>query len=192
MNGFEILRLSPGRGSDFFKFFDSEAFGNNPDWAGCYCQFYLTDHRKEDWERKTAAENRTGAEDKIHSGLMHGYLAFLDRRVVGWCHAGPRSGFAALEGDPELVCEDAAEVGSIVCFIVSPGERGKGIATKLLDAACEGLQEMGLRWAEGYPRVGTVSQAANYHGPRKMYEQAGFSVYRSYPNYVIMRKQLHD
>ncbi len=192
MNEVSIKPLSEVSDGDFLHFFDYEAFVDNPHWAGCYCQFYLTDHHSENWEKLTAKQNRAAAEEKIKSGVMRGYLAFLDGKVVGWCHAGPRSGFAALVGDPEIGVDDEDKVGSIVCFIVSPGERGNGIATKLLEAACKDFKEKGLELAEGYPRVEAASQAANYHGPQKMYEQAGFTVHRSFPNYRIMRKNLRS
>lgn len=37
----EIRRLGKETKDDFLRFFDKDAFTDNPEWDGCYCQFYL-------------------------------------------------------------------------------------------------------------------------------------------------------
>jgi ribosomal protein S18 acetylase RimI-like enzyme len=106
---------------------------------------------------------------------MQGYLAYSDGSPVGWCNAAPRHLLHALDDEPT---PDAEHVGAIICFLVEPSQRGHGIARALLDAACNGLRQQGLRIAEGNPRVDTSSSAENHFGPLGLYLSAGFTVHR--------------
>ena len=190
MENCSVHKLSVEREEGFFQFFDREAFTDNPEWASCYCQFYLTDHNQVDWDTRTAAQNRETAQSRIASDGMYGYLAYQGDKVVGWCQAGPKLAFPVLVNEPERRTEMDDQIGAIVCFIVTPGARGHGIARQLLDAACQGLAASGMDYAEGYPRVGTVSQAANCHGPLGMFLGAGFEVLREMKGYDVVRKTL--
>jgi GNAT superfamily N-acetyltransferase len=69
-------------------------------------------------------------------------------------------------------------VGTIICFLVEPSFRGRGVARQLLEAACDGLRLQGFRIAEGNPRTRSDSAAANHFGPLSLYLSAGFSVHR--------------
>ena len=95
-----IHALSPDRQADFLRFFDGEAFSDNPAWSSCYCQCFYEDHRKVTWNTRTALENRRCAGERIASGAMRGYLAYLDGEVVGWCNAAPRTLLHALDEEP--------------------------------------------------------------------------------------------
>jgi GNAT superfamily N-acetyltransferase len=106
---------------------------------------------------------------------MQGWLAYADGVPVGWCNAAPRPLLRALDDEP---IPDAEQVGAIVCFLVEPSHRGRGIARQLLEAACEGLREQGLRFAEGNPAAEAASAAENHCGPLSLYLSAGFSVHR--------------
>src|SRR3954451_7805168 len=55
----EIRPLTPERRDDWLCFFDRDAFMDNPMWADCYCMFYRFSGMNEEWERRTATENRT-------------------------------------------------------------------------------------------------------------------------------------
>ena len=106
---------------------------------------------------------------------MQGYLAYLGQVPVGWCNAAPRHLLRALDGQPTLGAE---KVGAIVCFLVAPHHRGKGIARQLLDAACEGLAAQGLEMVEANPRPDANSDAENHVGPLGLYLAAGFEIHR--------------
>ena len=171
----QIRALTPGLRSDFFKFFDGTAFSDNPKWSSCYCQCFYEDHSVINWSERTAAQNRACACERIDARLMQGYLAYVDGSPVGWCNAAPRHLLHALDDEPT---PDAEDVGAIICFLVEPGHRGRGIARHLLEAACDGLQRQGLRIAEANPRTATTSAAENHFGPLSLYLSAGFSVHR--------------
>jgi len=170
-----VRALTPELLPDFLKFFDGTAFSDNPKWSSCYCQCFYEDHRLVKWSERTAPENRARACERIAGGLMQGYLAYMDGAPVGWCNAAPRTLLHALDDEP---IPDAEQVGAIICFLVEPSHRGRGIARQLLEAACDGLLLQGLRIAEANPRTEFDSAAANHFGPLSLYLSAGFSVYR--------------
>jgi hypothetical protein len=89
----EIRPLTPELADDFLRFFDRDAFMDNPDWSGCYCLFYQ--FNGDNWDTATPEQNRATKEDLIRRGEAHGYLAYLDGTPVGWCHAAPARGCPA-------------------------------------------------------------------------------------------------
>jgi GNAT superfamily N-acetyltransferase len=174
---------------DWLAFFDRDAFADNPDWSDCYCQFFHIDDDAV-WQARTGEQNRTAAIDMISARRMHGYLAYLDGRPVGWCHAAPRSQLPRIAGDPELAQGDGAAIGSIVCFLISATARRQGVATALLDAACAGFRHLGFAVAEAYPSTVASGDAANYHGPLELYLRAGFERFGEAGDFVIVRRDL--
>ena len=124
----------------------------------------------------------------IRIGAAQGYLAYSGDEAVGWCNAAPLTNFPIMT--PHAVT-DAVKAGAIVCFVVCPQHRGKGIAKTLLDAACDGLRARKLSTVYARPFRGAKSSAENYTGPLSMYLNAGFSVVRDEcESTVLVRKQL--
>jgi GNAT superfamily N-acetyltransferase len=153
-------------------FFDGEAFSDNPRWSSCYCQCFYEDHSRIVWAARTAAENRGCANQRIVRGEMQGLLAYCDGQVIGWCNAAPRRLLHALDAEP---IANQEQVGTILCFLVAPNARGRGVATALLNAACGHLEAQGLRWVEANPRPRARGAAENHFGPLAMYLAAGFT-----------------
>jgi GNAT superfamily N-acetyltransferase len=172
----EIHPLSQARLADFMAFFDSEAFSDNPEWSSCYCQCFYEDHSKVHWPSRTGVENRACAIQRIAQGQMQGLLAYQDGMVVGWCNAAARVLLRALDTEP---IANPEQVGTIVCFLVAPSVRGRGVATALLNAACQHLREQGFISVEANPRPGATGTAQNHFGPLAMYLGAGFTVDRT-------------
>ncbi len=170
-----IKVLSPENKDDFLKFFDLDAFSDNPEWSFCYCQCFYEDHRQIVWKEQTRERNRSVACRRIDDGSMQGYLAYHGEQPVGWCNAAPRRLLRALDEEPT---PDAEKIGAIVCFLVAPQHRGKGIARALLEAACEGLAAQGLEIAEANPETEARTDAENHIGPLSLYLKAGFEVHR--------------
>lgn len=184
-----ILELANGLLDDFLEFFDHHAFCDNPSWSGCYCVYYHADD-EEEWKKRTAPENRDLAIRLIKEGRLQGKLAYLNKELVGWCNAAPRNSFPRLALSKNLHVEDPERIGSIVCFVVAKPHRGKGIASLLLEAACESFATRGFLFAEAYPLKNAESEAANFPGPLRMYLKNGFSVFRDLDRYLIVRKAL--
>ncbi len=186
----EVKGLSRALMEDFFHFFDRVAFSDNPDWASCYCYYFHVRGSLEAWGGRTRQENRAGAEEFIRTGKMNGWLAYAADSPVGWCNAGPKAGYDRLAAEKDLADEGDEKIGSIVCFVIAPGFRKRGIARRLLEAACSGFKEQGYNYAEGYPRKDSSTDAQHYHGPLSMYQKGGFEVYKEFPEYFIVRKRL--
>lgn len=185
----DVHRLQPELADDFLRFFDRDAFMDNPSWSGCYCLFYQ--FTGDDWDAATPADNRQAKELLIRRGEAHGYLAYLDGDAVGWCHAAPRASLPGLDRVPDFRCDDdPAHIGAIVCFNVAAPYRAQGLARLLLNAACDGLRDDGFAVAEAYPARRSRSDARDYHGRLGMYLDAGFAVHRESEHYAIVRRAL--
>ncbi len=184
-----IQPLSPDLLDDYLYFFDHDAFCDNREWASCYCCFYHAPPAE--WEARTGEQNRDQVSALIRAGQMHGYLAYVEEKVVvGWCHAAPRAAIATLPHYQGIQVAAADQGGAILCFVVAKDHRHQGIARALLDAACAGFRQQGFTYAEAYPRPQAQGDADNYHGPLQMYLAAGFTPFRQTGKAVIVRKQL--
>jgi GNAT superfamily N-acetyltransferase len=106
-----------------------------------------------------------------------GVLAYVDGEPVGWCALGPRSEMGRLERSRTIPRIDDIPVWSIVCFVVRPGFRRRGVAGALLEGAVGYARSRGATMVEGYP-VDTagerISTAFAYVGTTGMFERAGF------------------
>ena len=191
----EVRALAPVLRDDFLRFFDRTAFMDNPIWADCYCLFYQFAGPQEEWAKRGADENRADKAALIERGESHGYLLYADGEPAGWCHAAPRPTLPPLGMAPEMWgnAGDAASVGSIVCFTIAAPYRRQGLATTLLDAACDGFRAQGIAVAEAYPvkrLQGAAPDAFVYHGPLSMYLAAGFERHAETERFQIVRKAL--
>ncbi len=193
----EVRDLTSELLDDYLRFFDKVAFTDFPEWSGCYCGFYDTPGDDWDASAKAGPPHRAARAERIRSGKAHGLLAISGGRVVGWCNAQPRSSFLNMRRYATAIDDPAEPVGSIMCFLVAPGHRGKGVGTALLNAACDKFRRDKLQVAEGYPTTNPVKRAwetpwaeENYKGSLNMYLKAGFQVHRQLERFAIVRKQL--
>lgn len=181
-----IHPLTPDRLSDHLRFFDHDAFVDNPRWGFCYCNFLYADHDEKPWTSRTTTENRSAIIPLIETRRFRGYLAYRDGQVVGWCNAGPKA-MVPILADP--LDPDASEIGATSCFLVAPSRRGQGIARALLEHACEDFAAAGLAYAEGYPVRNATTPAANHFGPLTMFLSAGFEIVsEDEERYTVRRK----
>jgi GNAT superfamily N-acetyltransferase len=91
------------------------------------------------------------------------------------------------------LCEnmDNDKIKSIVCFLIAPNMRGKGIATKILMKICEDSKKDGTKYIESYPLKKGKNCFEEYPGPVKLYENMGFKKYKELENEIIMRKEIN-
>jgi GNAT superfamily N-acetyltransferase len=174
-------------------FLGGPAFADNPHWRTCFCFFYHFAGDGDAWQARTGDQNRAAKAARIATGRAHGVLAYREGDVVGWVHAAPRSDLDAFTqwGEPE----DARQ-GLIVCYVVHPEHRGSGVATALLAEATAMLRDLGLDYVDALPlkelkpKEGLPDSALIYHGPRSMYEAAGFTVVEEPPDSPFVRMRL--
>lgn len=192
MSEITIRPLSPERLDDFLHFFDHVGFKDNPAWASCYCHAGHFMGTLAEQETRTAAENRAASGELIRAGRMHGLLAYDGDAVAGWCNAAPRLELPALANWEGIGVDDAEQVGSILCFVVAPAMRRRGVARALLRAACESFAGRGLKFAEAYPRKKQDSDAQSYEGPLGLYREEGFTIFRDLGSAHVVRKSLGE
>lgn len=187
MSDIVVRELTPQLRDDFLAFFDHDAFQDNPRWASCYCFFPHAPHDREQWNARSAEQNRAATAEAIGSGGMRGWIAYLDGKPVGWCNANDRVRYTMLD-DPGT--GEPGHVGAIACFVVAKPHRGSGVARALLDAACEGFRRRGVKFVEAYPRPDAATEAENHTGPLAMYLAASFEARGEVDGSTIVRKEL--
>ena len=192
----EVRELNPALLADYLAFFD-KAFSDFPYWAGCYCGFYDTPGTDWDPSVKAGPEHRAARSESIRTGKAQGLLAYVDGKPVGWCNAQPRSSFINMRSYKVAVTDPEDPVGSVMCFLVSPEHRSKGVCTALLNAACGMFKRHGLKVAEGYPTTNPSKRSweipwaeENYKGPLSVYLRNGFKIHKQLERFAIVRKQL--
>jgi GNAT superfamily N-acetyltransferase len=186
--GYEIYPLSMDRINDFLNFFDNIAFSDNNEWDGCYCIFYHVQDEKikgKDLRRKKAIE-------LIEQYILCGYLAYLNNDVVGWCNVSDKKTYPYIVSDENLYTDDDAnkKIKSIVCFVIAPSMRLKGVATKLLEKICSDAKSNNYEIIEGYPNKNADNCFSNYKGPIKLYNKFNFKIYKELKDNFIYRKYL--
>jgi GNAT superfamily N-acetyltransferase len=106
-----------------------------------------------------------------------GMLAYLDGVPVGWCGLGPHGEFTRLVRSRTIPAPFSPTAWAVVCSLVRPGYRRRGVASALLRGAVDYARTFAAPGIEGYP-VGTVGQRIDttfaYVGTVAMFEAAGF------------------
>ena len=184
MSDITVRAISPDQHDAVLHYFDMVAYADNPRWSRCFCMERLV----ENYDSRTKEQNRAERSELIRSAKSNGLVAYRLGRVVGWCHAAPKSELLNVEGEKD------PKVGAIVCFVVAPDQRRQGVATALLDAALEHLRKRGMTKAEAYPFLGEIDPArwaqSNYVGPLSMYVKAGFEVAEKQGDNAVVRMWL--
>lgn len=186
----EVRDVTRERVADYLSFFDNDAFRDFPSWQFCYCAEPIFAGDDEEWAGRTPEDNRRDISRMLATGETTGLLAYADGKPVGWCHYGRTTRFVQLMKRYELEAASQAGVGSVACFVITPPYRGHGVATALLETACDRLAAAGLEWVEAYPRKEGERAQAHFRGPLSMYVAAGFQPYRETDSYVVVRKSL--
>ena len=193
-----VERLAPATREAYLAFFDHErgpAFSDNAEWARCYCQFYRTS-RALDWKTLTGDQNRVAAGASIACGEAEGYLARTGTETIGWLHAVPRHklphAFERLGVEPPPIEVPPHDAAVIVCFVIAPAWRRRGVAAALLDGALADLAARGLAVVDAFPfKSGdSTAPADHYHGPASLFASRGFSTIAETADLAVMRKHL--
>lgn len=201
VTGLEIRELTPTRLDDYLHFFDEVAFKDFPWWSSCYCRWLNDPSDPQGDSRPEMRDHHRGlAIDLVKEGRLQGLLAYRDGGPVGWVNAAPRASYRMPRRIAKVIEDESEPVGSVTCFIVGAGQRRHGVASVLLEAACERFRRLGLQVAEGYPNTAPPPTepyeipwtAHNHWGPVAMFEQAGFQLYRTVddPPFAVYRRPL--
>ena len=188
----EIKPLSPKLLNDFLHFFDNIGFTDNPDWSGCYCRYFHFNGTPEEWGNAGKEENRGCSIDLINSGNLKGYIAYSENKPVGWCNANLKKEFVMLKRKEELLSHEDEKIVSVVCFVIAPGFRKKGIANALLNRVIEDYSGTGIQYIEAYPKIGADSDAHNFMGPVSLYEKLGFVKLKTVGSIQMMKKKVYQ
>lgn len=182
-----IKPLSADTLDDFLFFFDNIVFTENPGWSRCYCYSFHFTGRDDEWNKEA---NRSAVIKLVKENKMTGYLAYYDNKPVGWCNANNRMNYQRLLKYYDLVDNPDDKVCSIVCFLISPEFRRKGIAQKILEQIQTDCSSLDYDYLESYPGKGKLSCEKHYKGPLDMYEKYNFKIVREYADYYVVRKYL--
>ncbi|MEE6274139.1 GNAT family N-acetyltransferase [Georgenia wangjunii] len=160
------VRSAVGRFEDFALV----AGTKRPDAGGCWCMSFR-DSRVPNLERPDFMRRECDSEPGP------GVLAYVDGEVAGWCSVAPRSSYRRLLRSRTLPLLDGPEPWSIVCFVVRPGFRRRGLMHDLLAGAVEHAATHGAAVVEGYPiekGAEKVDVISGYVGTVEAFERAGF------------------
>ncbi|WP_127573448.1 GNAT family N-acetyltransferase [Georgenia faecalis] len=160
------VRPAVGRFEDFALVVGTK----RADAGGCWCMSY-----RDSRVPNLARPEYMRAECATEPGP--GVLAYVDDDVAGWCSVGPRSTYRRLMRSRTLPLLEGPEPWSVVCFVVRPGYRRRGLMHELLAGAVEHARAHGAEVVEGYPiekggdKVDVIS---GYVGTVEAFERAGF------------------
>ena len=159
---------------------------------GCWCMYYRRSGSPGSLRPGTTRSqaNRADLKALLGSGEPPGLIGYQGKVPVGWVSLGPRDDYAKLRRSPVMKAVDERPVWSIVCFVVPPQFRGRGVARALLDGAIAYARKRGVALLEAYPvdKPGRSNDDSMWFGAKSMYDAAGFEeVARRKPARPIVR-----
>lgn len=148
----------------------------------CWCQYWRVSasaygRTSKDQLAERLAERRNALRKQLDQPTPPGVIAYIDDQVAGWCGLGPRHDMKRLVRSRTIPSVDDRPVWAILCFLVRPGYRRRGVARALLRGVIECARSYGAPALEAYPvdpggeRINTASA---YVGTCAMFEQEGF------------------
>ena len=189
IGGVTVQPVTEDRVDDWLRFFDHDGFAGNPDWASCYCLEPHVPATNEQPERPWRATRATMVE-RLRRGTTFGYLAYVERRAVGWVNASLRSEYGLYRRVDASGPPPSSVVG-VSCFIIAPPFRRHGVAAALLDRVIADASARGASFIEGYPHNEPKgNDAGHFRGPRSMYEERGFQPIEERDQYTVMRRSV--
>jgi len=121
--------------------------------------------------------NKTKLKTLADAGQPLGIVAYAEGRPAGWCSISPRKCLERLKTSRYFRPVDDADVWSITCLFVRPGQRRSGLSVQLIRAACAYAEDLGANIIESYPLVASgrhVPDVFAWVGFAASFEQAGF------------------
>lgn len=149
-------------------------FGEDSICRSCWCMWWR--QSSSEWQKRRGSDRKEALKTIVGQGKIPGILAYSDGHPIGWCSISPREEFHRLERSRTLKRIDNQPVWSVVCFFVVKHFRGKGISTKLLEAAVKHAGKQGAEIIEGYPSRSEerLQDTVVYTGLASMFLKVGF------------------
>jgi GNAT superfamily N-acetyltransferase len=191
----EICKLTPDMLEDYLYFFETDAHADNEEEDRCYCVCWSSADDSEE-SMSSPEKRRELAIQYVNNGIIKGYLAYCDGKVVGWCNANTKSECMNCRSSKRLMpsfktkISTDEKVKSIFCFAIAPLMKRKGIATLVLDRICKDAADDGFDYVEAYPNKQFENQFNDFMGPLELYKKSGFFVHEETERKIIMRKSL--
>jgi GNAT superfamily N-acetyltransferase len=152
-------------------------FGERGEASRCWCAYFRMPRRE--WESAPVTERRDLLHGVVAAGREPGLVAYVADEPLGWVSVAPRADFLPhLERTRVLRPAPGEGVWSVLCFVVKPGHRRRGVAAALLRAAVDFARARGARAVEGHPIDDTRRQVhamEAYVGVASMFARAGFT-----------------
>ncbi|OZV11976.1 GNAT family N-acetyltransferase [Tissierella sp. P1] len=186
---YEVKSLSPELAETFVEYLGNLDFAHAPHWSTCFCRYYHTNCSFEQWQNRTGEKNRAEAIEQIKLGNMKGYLVFDGNKCIGWCNANDVREFKRLEDDIDHIIKEK-KVGCIICFVIHPGYRGRGIARLVLKKAIEDFKAQGFDAVIALPIEIKEAPEKAYRGTFAMYKEQGFEEIERHDSLSIMWLEL--
>lgn len=150
--------------------------------SACWCQYWR--RSASGYGRGTKAqlskrisEHKNSLRTQLKRPTPPGMIAYIENQAVGWCGFGPRAEMIRLVRSRTIPSMDDLPVWSIVCFLIRPGFRRRGVARALLRGAIECARSHRAPALEAYPVDSggkRIDVAFAYVGILSMFEQEGF------------------
>lgn len=160
--------------------------------GGCWCMLWRLS--KSEFEAGTGEANRRTMQVVAAEPVPPGLLAYDGHTPVGWISVAPRTRFPRLDNSRVLARIDDEAVWSVTCFLVTRSHRRRGVATQLLESACDFVRKHNGAIVEGYPIAPdkpSYPPVFAWTGFEHAFRKAGFkTVLRRSPTRPIMRKRL--
>jgi GNAT superfamily N-acetyltransferase len=193
-----IKPLTPDLTPFYLDFFDNRAFSETDTNGPCYCTSPMQtsdeiDQMVSEFAGDVKGTIRRHAVKMLGEGKIHGYLAFYDDTVVGWCNAGEMNQYIKnrYQFVPDFARENAiGKTMSVVCFSISPEFRGKGVSTALLERVIADAMAEGCEAIEGYAYIQKGREEFDFKGPTRLYVKLGFILVVEQDGVAVMRKTL--
>ena len=186
-----IRPLTPARWPDLVSLFQRPGLSVA---RGCYCMYYRRSGRHEPYAGLTHSQsNQRALKALVDGGVVPGLLGYDGKRAVGWVSLGPREGYAKLKRSSVMKPVDDRPVWSVVCFVVDPEARGRGVAAAMLKGAIAWARSKRVKLLEAYPcdRPARAADDSMWFGAKTMFDRAGFvEVARRKPLRPVVRRKL--
>lgn len=192
----KIRKLRPEDAEAYADFFDTTPHDDHNPENTCYCVNWCSaDHRT--LERPDREQRRVMAVDYVQNGILQGYVALKDDKMIGWCNANTKADcrncaglLFALPDLQKAISAPGEKVKAVYCFMIAEEHHRQGIARSLLRAVCEDAKKEGFDYVEAYPQKDASVEYMRFMGFDELYKSEGFEHCMELEDKFVVRKYL--